>query len=459
LNKEVLILKGCGLDMRVNSGGLQIKDGFAHTGDVRETFINRGLNTVEHIVVLGQSGAVTFEAIKWLVDQNIMVTFLDSDGNPLTRIMPEKDNHISGIVKRRQATASNAVNMKISTWLLSEKLQEQRKVLKWVHDYFRHAGWWNSERDKRINQAISISEDREKMLSTCLNPDSQRVLEAQSAAAYWHCFEGIPLRWIRARKIPVNWQTMGNRTSPKTKSPRKAIEPFHACLNYLYAVLETRVRQTCLINNVDPDFGIIHVDHNSRTSLVFDLMEPVRPKVDRLLFNWVTSQAFNSKDFFETREGVCRISQDTAKQIIPLVKDLTSDITKTVKEFTAFFKDKAVKQRPEDFQRKVVAPKKVNKFQTENKEVGDKQETVFCQECGEAFIPEKPGQEFCCKTHSVTHRKRLQREKRKAEGRCPQCGRPMPEAADGTYKEKVSYCQHCRDYWERRYREKKNSFC
>jgi CRISPR-associated protein Cas1 len=189
------------------------------------------------------------------------------------------------------------------------------------------------------------------MLTSSLNPDSQRVLEAQAAAAYWHCFEGIPLRWIRARKIPANWLAIGNRTSPKTSSPRKAIDPFNACLNYLYTVLETKVRQTCLIDNVDPDFGIIHVDHNSRTSLVFDLMEPVRPKVDRLLFNWVAKQAFNPKDFFETREGICRVSQDTVSQIIPLVKDLTSDIEKTVKEFTAFFKDKAVKQRPGDFQK------------------------------------------------------------------------------------------------------------
>ena len=210
------------------------------------------------------------------------------------------------------------------------------------------------------------------------------------------------------------------------------------------------MRQTCLIDNVDPDFGIIHVDHNSRTYLIFDLMEPVRPKVDRLLFNWVANQAFNHKDFFETREGICRASQDTVKQIIPLVKDLTSDIEKTVKEFTAFFKDRAVKQRPGDFQ-KQDARKKVVKFQTENKKE-DGQETAFCQECGQAFISEKPGQKYCCKTHKDTYRKRLLRENRKAEGKCPQCGRPMAEAAEGTYKEKLSYCEHCRDYWDKRYK-------
>lgn len=449
MDKEWLIVYGQDVSLRVHNAEMCIVYGFS--SNRQELVLNRATNNITHLVLSAFSGTLSINAMHWLMEQNILVSVLDDYGRLLTSIMPEE--HISPVTKRRQATASNAINMKISTWLLSEKLQEQRKVVKWLHDYFHHTDWWSVARDKRVNQAIYISEDREKMLPSCLNHDSQRVLEAQSAVAYWHCFEGITLRWIKARKIPVNWQTIGNRTSPKTNSPQKAIDPFNACLNYLYAVLESKVRQTCIINNVDPDFGIIHADHNSRTSLVFDLMEPVRPKVDKLLFNWIANQAFNPKDYFETREGVCRVSQDTVKQVIPLAKDLTSDITKTVKEFAAFFKDKTVKQKPEDFKRNTV-PKKAIKFKMENKEASDKLETVFCQECGQAFIPEKPGQKYCCKTHSVTYRKRLLREKRKAEGKCPQCGRPMAEAADGTYKEKLSYCEHCRDYWDKRYKRR-----
>ena len=125
-----------------------------------------------------------------------------------------------------------------------------------------------------------------------------------------------------------------------------------------------------------------------------------------------------------------------------------------IENLQRFFKDKAVRQRPGDFQ-KQDARKKVVKLLTENKKEDGKQETAFCQECRQAFISEKPGQKYCCKTHKDTYRKRLLRENRKAEGKCPQCGKPMAEAADGTYKEKLSYCQHCRDYWIKDMRRKR----
>jgi len=455
MNKEILVLTGHGLDIRVSYGGLKIKDGFPHKDNIKETFINRGLNDVEHIVILGQTGAITFEAIKWIIDQNILVSFLDYEGNLITNFVP--DNHISGIIKRRQATASDSLNLKISTWLLSEKFKEQRRTLNRLIYINKQAGYWDIEREKRIKHAIIISHDREKLLASCLDPASQMVLEAQTAAAYWHCFEGIPIKWVKkAKKTPSNWLSIGNRTSPKTSSPRKAIDPFNATLNYLYAVLETKVRQTCIVNNVDPDFGIIHVDRASRTSLVFDLMEPIRPKVDSLLFEWILDQTFNPMDFFETREGICRVSQEIVSKIIPLTKELNQDIKRTIKTFTAFFKDKAVKQLPEDFQEAVIT-KLVTKSQTK-KIQSEKRQKSFCLECGEEFIPDKPGQQFCCKRHKGTHQKRLLRERRKAEGKCPQCGRPMTEGAKGTYKKKLTYCDKCMEYWKQRYEANKANF-
>lgn len=161
MTKDILVLKGHGLDLRVSYGGLKIKDGFPHKAEINESFINRGLNDVDHLVILGFSGSITFEAIKWIIDQNIIVTFCDYEGNIITSFMPEK--HISGVVKRRQATANDELKLKISAWLLSEKFKEQRKTLTWLQNSFYNVSWWDNEREKRINQATSISKDREKV--------------------------------------------------------------------------------------------------------------------------------------------------------------------------------------------------------------------------------------------------------------------------------------------------------
>jgi hypothetical protein len=51
----------------------------------------------------------------------------------------------------------------------------------------------------------------------------------------------------------------------------------------------------------------MHADQRSRDSLACDLMEPVRPMVDAWVLDLLASRAFRRSDFFETREGVCRI--------------------------------------------------------------------------------------------------------------------------------------------------------
>jgi len=423
MDKQILVLTGNNLDIRVNSSGLKIHDGFPTSGDVRETYINRGLNELEHIVISGYTGAITFEAIKWIVDCEIMVTFLDSLGNIITSFIP--NNHISGIIKRRQATAGNDLNMKISTWILSEKFQEQRKTLNYIFNAYGGISWWTAGREKVINQAITISEDRQKALSLLSNIDSQRTLEAQVAAAYWKAYDGIPIRWEKTpKKISTAWQHIGGRTSPKTGSPRKAVDPFNACLNYLYAVLETKVRQACIMHNIDVDFGIIHVDKSNRNSLVFDLMEGIRPKVDRILFDWFIARVFNSKDFFETREGVCKVSPNVTTKIIPLLTALNTDVVKIVKEFTKFFKDTSVKLLPEEFKKLTKIRKEKQKLkenvvitQTPKDDkltVSQGKAYAHCLECNNIFIPERPAQKFCCSRHKETYKKRLVRGKKES---------------------------------------------
>lgn len=461
-----MVLTGYGLDIRVNSGRLKIKDGSLLEGTVSETYLNRGTNEVEHLVILGQTGSISFEAIKWITDQNMMVSMMDPDGHLITSLMTE--SHISGIIKRRQATVDINTNLAIASWLLAEKLKGQRDTLVWLRDTFKRTDWLNVDRENRFEEAIDLLFEREVRLSSCSNVDAQRMLEAQCAAAYWHCFEGIPIAWSKPFKIPLNWLTIGNRTSPKTKSSRKAIDPFHASLNYLYTVLETKTRQTCFINNIDPDFGVIHVDHGSRNSLVFDLMEPVRPKLDRILFNWIYEQTFHIKDFFETREGVCRVSQDIISEIIPLTVKLDSDINAVIKQFAGFFKTKTVRQMPDHLPKKqkynskknikpsatqIILPFDVLSKTSEKPTKPNSTEIspgyIRCLECGLEFKPQTKTQKFCSNKHRNTHHMRLKRDKRISEGLCPLCGKPMQVAAKGTMKERLTYCSECRDYWKK----------
>ena len=53
--------------------------------------------------------------------------------------------------------------------------------------------------------------------------------------------------------------------------------------------------------------GYLHACRPGRMALVYDLMEPLRPHVDRLILGFVHSHTFSPDDFVLAENGVCRL--------------------------------------------------------------------------------------------------------------------------------------------------------
>jgi hypothetical protein len=127
----------------------------------------------------------------------------------------------------------------------------------------------------------------------------------------------VPVRFSKAdsSKIPEHWKQFGSRVSPLTNSPRLAVNPASAILNYLYAILQAESRLALATLGLDPGLGVLHNDLRSRDSLASDLMEPVRPKVDALLLNLLTSEQLRREWFLEQRNGNCRLMASFASTL------------------------------------------------------------------------------------------------------------------------------------------------
>jgi CRISPR/Cas system-associated endonuclease Cas1 len=78
--------------------------------------------------------------------------------------------------------------------------------------------------------------------------------ERDAALDYWTAWATIPVTFTNrdARIIPDHWHCFGQRGSLLTSSPRLAINPANAILNYLYAILEAETRLACLTVGLDP---------------------------------------------------------------------------------------------------------------------------------------------------------------------------------------------------------------
>jgi CRISPR/Cas system-associated endonuclease Cas1 len=139
--------------------------------------------------------------------------------------------------------------------------------------------------------------------------DSLRLVESRAAAAYWSAWRTLPVIFPRKDhcRIPAQWKVFGTRVSPLTGSPRLAVNPPNAILNYLYCLLESESRLAAAALGLDPGLGMLHVDTKARDSLACDLMEPVRPQVDTFLLDWIMKEPLKREWFCEQSDGNCRL--------------------------------------------------------------------------------------------------------------------------------------------------------
>ena len=121
--------------------------------------------------------------------------------------------------------------------------------------------------------AESIAKAR-RGLPTAESSDEIRLFEAQGAMAYWGAWHDLPIQFPRIDlpRVPDHWRRFGSRVSPLTRSPRLAVNPPNAMLNYLYSILEAEARLALATLGLDPGIGVLHNDLRARDSLACDVL-------------------------------------------------------------------------------------------------------------------------------------------------------------------------------------------
>jgi len=284
-------LRGYGISVRVDRGHLHFEDGIgASRRSARLPRVGHGL---KRLVVIGADGSVSLAALRWLADQNAAFVMLDRDGSVLATTGPVRPSDAR--LRRAQALAhESGAALRIARELIEHKLAGQERVA----------------REKLSNPSTADEIARYRMgLASAIFIDSIRALESQGAAAYWSAWNGLPINFPRndVPRVPDHWRTFGTRTSPLTASPRLAVDPVNAILNYLYAVLESESRLAAAALGLDPGLGFLHFDSRTRDSLASDLMEPIRPQIDAYVLDWILREPLRREWFFEQRNGNCRL--------------------------------------------------------------------------------------------------------------------------------------------------------
>jgi CRISPR-associated endonuclease Cas1 len=287
----VLAIHGYGVRVRMQSGHLEIEDGVGpERRKIRLARIGHGL---KRLVCISEDGFVTLSALKWLADVEASFVMLNRIGKVLFVTGPTASSDVR--LRRAQGLAhSSGAALRIARELIDQKLAGQESIA----------------RDKlSANQCADTIHRYRSELAEADTIDRVRLVESRAAAAYWSTWRALPISFPRKDepRLPTHWRVFGTRVSPLTGSPRLAVNPPNAILNFLYSLLESESRLAAACLGLDPGMGVLHVDTKARDSLACDLMEPVRPQIDAFLLDWIMREPLKREWLFEQSDGNCRL--------------------------------------------------------------------------------------------------------------------------------------------------------
>jgi len=297
--RGILTLTGFGIKIRMQSGHLEIEDGIGpERRTIRLARIGHGL---KRLVCISEDGFATLGALKWLADVGASLVMLNRTGKVLFVTGPTASIDVR--LRRAQALAnSSGAALRIARELIDQKLAGQGQVARQKLHAVECA-----ERIHCYRSELAEADTLERV----------RLIESRAAAAYWSAWRTLPIIFPRKdqRRTPAHWRVFGTRVSPLTGSPRLAVNPPNAILNYLYSLLES---ESCLASaclGLDSGMGVLHVDTKARDSLACDLMEPVRPQVDAFLLDWIMREPLKREWLLEQSDGNCRLMAPFAARL------------------------------------------------------------------------------------------------------------------------------------------------
>jgi len=297
-NSDTVVFGGYGLKMCVRDGSLSVE--YMRTTSLKVLLMNRGVHKVKTIIIHTHDGMITLEAIEWLVEQGITVYLMDFKGQFLQTLTP-RQNRNAKLAYLQYKAYESGLHLEIAREIVRYKVNQQAQVLRSLDDH---------QRFEMVADELTYITDVESL----------RMLEARYAAEYWSLIAGIPIKWqVRDIKhIPEHWYSVSKRVSDISKfnNASQATNPFHAVLNFAYALLEGQVLEAINIAGLAPEVGYLHNAEDSANSLAFDLMECFRPAVDATVLDMFDKTTFHKGDFIQWHTGECRLNDELKRYVL-----------------------------------------------------------------------------------------------------------------------------------------------
>jgi len=269
--------------------------------------------------ILITTGAyISTDAIKFAMENNIDIIFLDEFGSPYGRVWHSKLGSTTLIRRRQLEIAEKEGGLELAKAWVIMKFDNQINFLKRLANsrpekqekIEEYAGRLEMIKSNLIHLKGTIEEKRGSLMG----------FEGSGSRIYFEALSFI---------VPRRFEFEGRSRQP-------AKDEFNCLLNYAYGVLYSLVEKGCILAGLDPYIGFIHTDNYNKKSLVFDLIDMFRILAEQTVV-YLLSQRKIKKEYFDPIKGGLSLNKE-GKAV--LIEAFNNTLEKTVR-----YKGRNIKNR------------------------------------------------------------------------------------------------------------------
>ena len=233
-------------------------------------------------VLISANAMISTQAVRLCLEKQIQMVITTWSGKPVARLWSSTQGRSTQLRRNQYLNQDTVIGFDISIMILEKKLREQKTFLIYLKNNRK------SPPAKLERAVFTINNAIKKVKKIKYSKDYKATLlglEGASAANYFQAISSI---------LPKTWST-------EKRSQHPAHDPFNAVLNYLYGVTYADVEKIIILSGLDSNAGFFHSDSYGKPTLSYDIIETVRPIVDKITVTSFTKKMVHD-DWFDIQD-------------------------------------------------------------------------------------------------------------------------------------------------------------
>ena len=248
-------------------------------------------------IIMGPRIEITTHAVARCVEHGIRVALLEHSGKLRYSVQGPTRGNVALRVAQLRAADNPIAASHLAMSFVGGKLQNQRRLLQ---------RWASDTPGTFINtlQTAQRAVERElQKVPAARDGDHLRGIEGNATRAY---FKGLGAHIHRV--VP--------QLAFTTRTRRPPLDPINALLSYCYGLALSEATGALDAVGLDPQIGYLHLLRPGRASLALDLIEEVRPVLDRFAIRLLALRTLRPEHFETLANKAIRLTNEGRRTLL-----------------------------------------------------------------------------------------------------------------------------------------------